>query len=44
MPWVIFPGGQEGMVPLVAGYGQRLSIKAVSGTANMGELDLNLYF
>lgn len=43
VPWVIMPGGQGDMIPMVGAVGQRLSIKAVSGTANSGEIDLNLY-
>lgn len=38
---IIFPGGQ-GMIPLSLRAGQRLAIKALSGTASSGEIDLNL--
>lgn len=44
MNWVIMPGGQSDIIPMMAAQGQRLSIKAVSGTANAGEIDLNLYY
>ena len=44
MPWVIMPGGQSDMIPMMAAAGQSLDIEAVSGTANAGEIDLNLYY
>lgn len=39
---LVFPGG-NGQVPVSIGSGTRLSIRAVSATANAGELDINLY-
>lgn len=44
MPWYIYPGGQNDMIPMVAGPYNRLVIRAISGNATQGELDLNLYF
>lgn len=38
----IVPGG-NGRVPCLLCVGQRLSIKAISGTASTGEIDINLY-
>jgi len=38
----IFPGG-NGRVPLLIPAGSRVSVKAVSATANVGEIDINLY-
>jgi hypothetical protein len=38
----IFPGG-NGMVPLLIKQGTRIAVKAISGTANSGELTINLY-
>lgn len=39
---LIFPGG-NGRIPLRIAAGTRISIKAVSATANTGEIDLNFY-
>lgn len=39
---LVFPGG-NGRVPVSIASGTRLSIRAVSGTASVGELGLNLY-
>jgi hypothetical protein len=38
----IFPGG-NGQVPLSIGSGVRVSIKAVSASASVGEIDVNFY-
>jgi hypothetical protein len=38
----IFPGG-NGRIPLAIAAGTRISIRAVSGTANLGEIDINFY-
>lgn len=38
----IFPGG-NGRIPLAIPAGTRVSIKAVSATANAGEIDINFY-
>lgn len=38
----IFPGG-NGQVPLSIPAGSRVSIKAISATANVGEIDVNFY-
>lgn len=39
---LIFPGG-NGRVPLAIAAGTRVSIKAVSATASVGEIDINFY-
>lgn len=39
---IIPPGGVDGMVPLLIPAGTRVSIRAVSGTANTGEIDITL--
>lgn len=39
---LVYPGG-NGQVPVTIPSGTRLSIRAVSATANSGELDINLY-
>lgn len=39
---LIFPGGQ-GTIPISIPAGSRISIRAVSGNASVGEIDLNLY-
>lgn len=39
---LVFPGG-NGQVPVTIPSGSRLSVRAVSATANAGELDLNAY-
>ena len=38
----IVPGG-NGLVPIQIPKGSRVAVKAVSGTANAGELDINLW-
>jgi hypothetical protein len=38
----IFPGG-NGRIPLAIPAGSRVSLKAISATANAGELDINFY-
>lgn len=38
----IFPGG-NGRVPLTIAAGTRVSVKAISATASIGELDINFY-
>jgi hypothetical protein len=38
----VLPGG-NGRVPLKLDVGSRLSIKALTATANSGEIDINLY-
>ena len=40
--FIIFPGG-NGFVPIRIPKGSRVSLKALSATANSGEQDLNLY-
>lgn len=40
--FIIFPGG-NGRIPFVVQAGTRISIKALSATANSGEIDLNCY-
>lgn len=40
---LIPPGGFNGAIPFVATAGQRLSIKAVSADATVGEIDINLF-
>lgn len=40
--FIIYPGG-NGQVPLAIPSGTRLSVKAVTATANTGELDINLF-
>lgn len=40
--FLVFPGG-NGQVPVAIASGTRVSIKAVSGTANAGELNINFY-
>lgn len=39
---LVFPGG-NGRVPVSIAAGTRISIRAVSGTANSGEIDINWY-
>jgi hypothetical protein len=39
---LIFPGG-NGQIPLQIASGSRVSVRAVSATASVGELDINLY-
>lgn len=39
---IIFPGG-NGRVPLLIASGTRVSIKALSATASVGEIDVNFY-
>lgn len=39
---IVFPGG-NGRIPLAIAAGVRVSIKALSATANVGEIDLNFY-
>jgi hypothetical protein len=39
---LILPGG-NGQIPILIQQGTRLSVRAVSGTASSGELDLNAY-
>lgn len=39
---LVYPGG-NGSIPLLAPAGTRISIRAVSGNATSGELNLNLY-
>lgn len=38
----VFPGG-NGLIPVAVASGSRISIKAVSATANTGEIDINFY-
>lgn len=38
----VIPGG-NGLFPLRIPKGSRIAIKAISGTANAGEIDLNIY-
>ena len=38
----IFPGG-NGRIPLKIAAGARVSIKAISATASVGEIDINFY-
>ena len=40
--FIIFPGG-NGRIPYRIQAGQRISIRALSGTANVGEIDINFY-
>jgi hypothetical protein len=40
--FLIFPGG-NGRIPFTVASGSRISIKAVSATANAGEIDINFY-
>jgi hypothetical protein len=40
--FIIFPGG-NGRIPFTLATGQRISIKALSATANVGEIDINFY-
>jgi hypothetical protein len=40
--FIIFPGG-NGRIPFTLAVSQRISIKALSGTANVGEIDINFY-
>lgn len=42
LPFYVVPGG-NGRIPLTLCAGQRLAIKAVSGTASTGEFIINLY-
>lgn len=40
--FIIFPGG-NGRIPFTIASGSRISIKALSGTASVGEIDINFY-
>lgn len=40
--FIIFPGG-NGRIPFTIASGSRISIRALSATANSGEIDINLY-
>ena len=40
--FIIFPGG-NGRIPFTLASGERVSIKALSATANAGEIDINFY-
>lgn len=40
--FIIFPGG-NGRIPFTLATAQRISIKALSATANVGEIDINFY-
>lgn len=40
--FIIQPGGPSGFIPLAIASGSRVSIRAISGTANAGEIDLTL--
>ncbi len=40
--FIVFPGG-NGQIPLAIPAGTRISIKALSATASVGEIDINLY-
>ena len=40
--FIIFPGG-NGRIPYTVASGSRISIKALSATANTGEIDINFY-
>jgi hypothetical protein len=40
--FIIFPGG-NGRIPYTIASGSRISIKALSATANAGEIDINFY-
>lgn len=42
LPLIITPGG-NGLIPVQIPQGKRLVVRAVSGTANTGELDINIY-
>lgn len=39
---IIPPGGLSGTIPLAIAAGSRLSLRAISGTANAGEIDMTL--
>lgn len=39
---IITPGGLDGFVPLAISAGTRISIRAISATANTGEIDITL--
>lgn len=40
--FIVFPGG-NGRLPIIIPAASRVAIKAISGTANTGEIDLNFY-
>lgn len=44
IPFYILPGGNAQLITCPISSGLRLSIKAVSGTANTGEIDINFYY
>lgn len=40
---IIPPGGNNGPMPVLFNAGDRISIRSLTGTANAGEIDLNIW-